>query len=803
VAEPNIVPFDYFDTLRAKQADDPVEATVRSIRARQIGRDLDQSASPDEVARTTRVARAEGVAPGLIEGRAEEVEAMQRRREFMGLVESSSALGRWAVNNPRGATAAQDDTESLGLLGGAWDFLKNLPGRVGGAGGWQLGGMLNDTFGMFEELNDAAMTPLWSAMSAVSEASGIDVLDPEPVLDARLRERAERTLFYRERAERAREANRGANFITEGLLRGTESVPLTIGAIATRNPNAAASVMGALSGGSSYAEARSQGLDVGTSLRYGTTQGAIEAITERIPAGTLTELIARKTPWGKAFVRELGQEMTGEQIATALQDLNDWAFLPENRGRTFADYLSERPEAALGTALGVVGGTSVTTGGIGAAQRATDATVRVTERLSQARQARQEREFFGRAGKAVEASKLRQRDPEALRSLLREQAAEVGAAQVYISGEAVRSLHQSADFDSNEDPFAAYDVEEAAAAGGDIVVPIEDFLTDIVGSKAWAAIKDDVRLTPGGMSPREAATFEESMEDVMAELSDRAARQDEAQANERTVRDKIVDRVAEMFGVSFTSPTARTIAELFAQRVQTRAARLGKEITGEELEGFEVRQVMPEGVAEAVKADKLDLVINAMRTGRPVEEGVGPSLLEFIKQRGGINDTGGDLASMGVPAKLLRDFDPRQGSLGGISGQGDYGVDTTLRAAIEAGFFPELQGVENEAGSSQLDTQALLDAIAEELAGRPAFAETRTDPVRAAADDLRAMLADAGLDPDAMSDVEVRAAVDGMQQDAGEGGLQQSAERGPRAFPVASFFDVEPYAIATFSLREV
>ena len=59
--------------------------------------------------------------------------------------------------------------------------------------------------------------------------------------------------------------------------------------------------------------------------------------------------------------------------------------------------------------------------------------------------------------------------------------------------------------------------------------------------------------------------------------------------------------------------------------------------------------------------------------------------MEFIREHGGINDPGGDLASMGMPARLIRETNPDQGTLGGISGAGDYGIDTTLRAAIEAG----------------------------------------------------------------------------------------------------------------------
>jgi hypothetical protein len=766
VAEP--IPFDMVQRALRAPGGDPVASTVARLRQQDVGATLRRLPDPQAAARVNRLSRETQLPPAQVEGREDEIEQSRRAATFSDFLSTSTAMTRWAAANPRGAAAAQDDTESLGLLGGAWDFVKNAPGRVVGAGGWGLSGMLSGTFTGLEELNDIAMTPLWAGMSAVSQASGLEFLEPERALEARQRQRSASTTYFREGTERAREANRGANWITEGLLSGVESVPLTLGAIATRNPTAASAVMGTVVGGGEYARAREAGLDPATAFRFGVTQGSIEGVTELIPAGTLVDLISRKTPWGKAFIRELGQEMTGEQVATALQDMTDWAFLPENREKTFGDYLSERPDAALSTALAVVGGTGSTVAGIGAAQRATDATIRVADRIGQARQARAERQFIDRAEKAAEGSKLRQRDPEAFRALLQQQAEEAGATSVFIPGDAIRAYQQSDSYDELNDPFGAYNVDEAAGAGGDVVIPIADALTDFVGTPAWKALKDDMRLAPGGMSSREAETFNEAMDDLMAEMGDQSARIDAVEAEQRTVREKIVDRVAEMFGESFTSPVARQIAELFAQRMQARASRLGQEVSEADLDGFGVRQVMPEGVAEAVKADKLDLVVNAMRQGKPVTSGVGSSLLEFIAGRGGINDTGGDLASMGVPAKLLRDT--AQGELaGGLSGAGDFGIDTTLRAAIEAGFFPELANVENEAGPSTLDTNVLLAALAEEAAGRPVYAETRDDPMRAAAEDLRAMLEQSGLNPDEMSDAEVRAAVEGMASGAQEG----------------------------------
>jgi hypothetical protein len=781
MSERRIIPFEYVERAARLPAEpnDPVNSTVTKLRAEQAGNDILRSPPPDTVARVTRLSRDEQIPPPMVEGREDEIEQSQRVRTFTDLVSRSSVLGRWAVENPRGAVAASDDTENLGMLGNAWADLKRLPARAAGSGGWRLGEYLSETWNRIEEAQEFILSPVDAAMGTFAEASGLDVFDPRPARNAAAEERQQRTAYFRDNAQAVADANRGSNWISEGLLAGTESAPMTLAAVLSRDPKMAASIFGVTSGSTAYGEARRQGVDAGTAFRYGFTQGAIEGGTELIPASTLVDLISRKLPWGTAFVRELGQEMTGEQVATVLQDLNDYAFLPENANKTLGDYIRERPDAAIQTALGVVGGTAVTTGTIGAAQRASDATARIAERVGQAGQARAERQFFDRAERAAEGSKLRTRDPEAFRQLVRQQAEDAGAASVFIPGEAVRAFQQSDSYDRQDDPFARFDVAEAFASGGDIVVPIEDFLTDIVGTQAWQAVREDVRLTAGGLSSREAATFEEAMDGLMAELGDQAAAQDAEQAAQRTTREKIVDRVAEMFGVSFTSPAARDIAEVFASRAETRASRLGQELSESSLDGLQVRQVMPEGVAEAVKADKLDLVINAMRKRGAVEIGEGPTLLDFIRERGGINDTGGDLASMGVPARMLRDFDPRQTAMDGISGEGDFGVDTTLRAAIEAGYFPELAGVENEAGPSTLDTQALLDALAEEVAGRPRYAQVREDATRAAADDLRAMLEDAGLSPDSMNDAEVRAAVEAMaNEDAGGRSYEQPAFHG-------------------------
>lgn len=772
---PELQPYDVGETPRSPvTAEGWLEREMRAERNGRVREVVDTAVAPEQIARETQVARRAGVPPLQVVDVAAAERGLQVR-DFTSLAERYPAMGRFALANPRGAAAAVDDSESLGLLGGAWDFLKNAPGRIGVAGGWRLGQGLTDTWNLLEGGIDTLMTPVDAAIDAVATAGGIDIIDVRATRDAAVVRREANSTYFGDRANAAADRFRGGNTITEGLLSGTESVPVTILAALTRNPETAATAMGALSGASSYADARRQGVAPAQALQYGFTQGLIEGGTERIPVGTLVDMIARKTPFARAFIRELGQEMTGEQAATFLQDMNDMAMLPENRDKTLSDFIAERPQRALDTALAVAGGTTVTTAGIGAAQRASDAVSAITTRVSDARQARTEQQFIDRAERAAEGSKLRQRDPEAFRALLREQAAEAGATSVFIPWPAIRAYQQSDRYNPDSDPFSEYDVDGAEATGGDIVFPIEDAITDLVGTPAWEAIRNDIRLTPGGMSANEADAFETGMDDIMAEASKPADTQG------ASVRDKLVERVADMFGVSYTSPAARSIAEIAVQRVTTRGERLGQPLTGNEFDNLKVKQIMPEGVAEAVKADNLDVVINAMRAGKDAVVGEGPSLLQFIKERGGVNDTGGDLASIGVPKKLLRDFDPRQTAMG-LSGAGDYGLDTTLRAAISAGYFPDLAGMQDESGADQLDVQTLIDALAEEAAGRPVYASMREDPMRVSGADLRAMLESTGYSPDTMTDAEIRAAVEAYATESQGGGYEQADPEGSDAF---------------------
>lgn len=782
-----------------------LEQAMQDERDNQIRLGIIAAPAPEQVAKATKIAREKDVPPGEVDGNLAYAEKAQQADYMTGLFGRFPALAKWAAGDPRGVAAAADDHKSLGMLGEAWDWLKMVPGRLG-AGSYSAGAGLREFTDPIANAGAYVNAAVQAPIQTVLDAAGINKgYDPFAAAARSVRENDANRARMRAEADRIRTANKSDNQYIEALLSGFESIPVTLGAILTRNPEAALGIMGVSAGGQGYRAARDKGLPVGTSLTYGTLQGGFEALTEKIPASSLIEALAKKTPFGKVFVEQLAQELPSEQVATVLQDFTEWAYL--NPDKPFSQFVAERPAAAVNTALATVTGSATVTGATVALDRTAQAAAKVAGRVEQSRIAKAHGTFFDKAGKAAEQSKLRERDPEAYAAALRAQADETGAKFVYIPGEAAQAYMQSDSYDPDGDPFSAWadDAAEAYSTGGDIVIPIEQALTKLPGSPAWAALKDDMRLVAGGISAREAQTFDDAIGEVMGALTDQMAAQDAAEAKGRTVRQKLLDSVAGMLGTGYTSPVARSLAELAVSRVEARAAALGKEVTGNEFDNLEIRTVLPESVALAKSADSLDLTINAMRKGKATSAQGGKSLLEWISARGGIEDPGGDIASMGadkwhlldkpvtgktkkgkaftakvIPGrrKLLKPSSAAQGNM--IGGEFNPNtIENTLDAAISEGFFPDLYAL-RETGTDyadKIDTGVLLAAIGDSLAGRDLYAQdARTDVARAAADDLRQYLEAQGYSPDEMGDGDIRALIQSGEGQSDQAGYEQLPE---------------------------
>ena len=231
---------------------------------------------------------------------------------FSRMIREAPALADWAAD-PINAAAAQDDLPRLSAL--------ERTVRIGGhslrrlATGWPaIGG------------------GVWGVMRAGAEWAGADAV-------AELAAGAQGIAEHL-RTRLAGSAPPGAGPIEHALYAGVESLSLSLAALpaAALGPGAYVGVLGAVQAGQSYGEARTQGLAVGQATSFAAAQGGIEILTELVPARFLIADLAAKAPLWRAVQHQLKTELLGEEVATAVQDLNEWANLPANAAKPFLAY---------------------------------------------------------------------------------------------------------------------------------------------------------------------------------------------------------------------------------------------------------------------------------------------------------------------------------------------------------------------------------------------------------------------------------------------------------------------------------
>ncbi|OHD00902.1 MAG: hypothetical protein A2885_13430 [Sphingopyxis sp. RIFCSPHIGHO2_01_FULL_65_24] len=777
---PTLPGLDYYDQRyrQRKPANepvsriDPLEAEMRRERDRQTRIDLLTSSSPDTVGRASTMAREIGASPLQVEDNFADAARGRDVRRFMTMAERYPAIGKWATANPRGAAAASDDYDSLSTLGRAWRSTSETVTGLGPmlmSGVYSAAGQVEGAIGAAYDLSESL-----NVMDDIT-AGFADILNRQfgtnwrPDLTKAIADKA--SADARKKRLAALKASedywspKSTSWLARDLLQGVKSVPVTIAALATRSPGGASAVVGTLTGGGEYQKARDQGADLGTALAYGARQGAVEAITERMPASKLLKDIAARSPVGKMIMRQLATEIPGEQVATFLQDFDEWVTL--NPEKTVAEFIAERPEAIRQTLFATIGGVGATTAITTTTTKAVDAAAQFAVKREEARRAQQEGVIIDQAGAAAEASKLRERDPDAFAALMRELAEETGADQVYIPAEAIQEFMQLDSFDAGAwSQFEEASIE-AIATGGDLVVPVDKVLTEMPGTAAWDALRDHMRLSPAGMSRSEAEAFNDDIADITAQLEEQASALDTFDREMLEGREALITDVTEkLMSAGYTPSVARTQAELVGKRYETRAARLGQKLTGAEFGGVSVTQILPEKLALSQKDTGLDRVIEAMRRNTKGES-AGKSLLQFIAERGGVDDPGGDISSMGGDKwhrgkvgqrKLVKAVDKKQASF--ISaGPRDTSHELVLRAAINAGYFPELEGREATTYDDAIDNRVLLEAIGAELAGTSRYAKEVDTSTTDAAAELAALLSNEGLDPTKATRRQIRDAV--------------------------------------------
>ncbi|WP_425407697.1 hypothetical protein [Hwanghaeella sp.] len=567
--------------------------------------------------------------------------------------------------------------------------------------------------------------------------------------------------------------------IAETAVESTPQLAASAGATAlTRNPAAGVAVLG----GSSFALERyrspaeflaDRGIDLSDpdqveqvlgdkdllreAQQFGFTRGAIIGAFDLASGGLASKTLAKSL-----FVDLLAQTVAqgglgggGEglaQLATTgevkpseviLEALAEFATAPIEATAVGGKYLAEARQARQAT-------------GAKAAQDAVDA--------------------------AAEASKLRQRAPDKFGEVNGKMMREQGVEAVSIPAEEMQRFMQTAPDAGNilaelgvEDQY-----QEALAIGGDVEITPEAFSEHIIGTPRYEALADHLRISPDAMTAAEAEVYardEVQREfEAVGEPDTSAVIETEAQIIQREVE-------AQLEAVGEAPQNAMYQATLIAQRYATRAERSGASA----LALWRDDNVTIRGAEPRASFNEDTRVLDVLRSGRTPEETLGLSsrpVLDVLAETGGV-DPAGDLAAELRALDVTPQTRPNLFRNGGI-GSGDNLVASEIPVFAERDFGDETNGY--------VPIDAIVEAVREELAGRPLRTQDQAERVaaiEAEIADLRERLEAVGIDETADDKVIRRALASNLEQtdqDASQDSPTGDEARGSIEFANAAVF---------------
>jgi len=389
--------------------------------------------------------------------------------------------------------------------------------------------------------------------------------------------------------------------IEAGVYSGVQSL-VTMGltlpaSIVTGNPAPTLYGMAGITGGQAYGQAREAGLDPYRALMFGTSQAAIEYATERIPVGRFLHDMKAGTPLWNMLMRQVAAEIPGEQVATALQDLNEWAIL--NPEKPFSDYLAARPDAAAQTLVATI----VASGGaVGTAQLASTAADRLAGRTVQAERAQLDGQVLAELDATAAASKLRARSRDDFQAFIKEAMGDGPVQDVYIRAEDLAQSGVDVAQLAQVSPAVAAQYEQALATGGDVRIPVDEYATRVAGTDLSQSMLPFLKTDPAGMTQAEAQDFMQNRGEQLRAEVEKVMAEREADAPFKESRELVeAELMTQLEQVArFTPDVNRAYAGMMSNFYAVQAARLG--VTPQEMYQRYPVQIRAEGFGQLDQA---------------------------------------------------------------------------------------------------------------------------------------------------------------------------------------------------------
>lgn len=549
---------------------------------------------PEHMAETLRLRRRYPAPVDVLYSALGEAQTQAKRESILEQLHGSAALTSAFGRDPSLAVIAQDDV----------DVLRRLETAVGSAVSYVLqptrrGGLLDDVESLSGRALSFVMQPhkpgglsdslqagqrmalAGAAHVAAGAAEWLNLLAPESVKPTTVQGQLARQfkaegdrLDAESKALLARgtQDNLSAG-VGSGVASAVQAAP-AIGLALLGPPGlaAAGTYLALVTGGQAFGEARRQGAALGTATAYGVAQGGIERLMEMAPLKALASAATARLGPGAltaAAVESLKKDIPREQATTVLQDFNEWVTL--NPGKSVAEFIAERPDAAVQTLIAtVVAGGALTgvAGGLSSARDAVEGLVWREEAL------KADAEQLDLAFQLAAQSKTRERSPEKFQEAVEQLVPDAGLRRVYVDGEVLAQLPPEQLQQLPAEVVAA--VPAAVQAGTTVQVPLAAALA-LANTPVGEVLHQNARAAPDAPSRAEkqgaeqrAAAHEEEMRRAALSVLEREQEDRDA--------DLIAGEVASQIEASgrHSAAVARGMGQLTAQYFLAQSAKLRK-----------------------------------------------------------------------------------------------------------------------------------------------------------------------------------------------------------------------------------
>jgi hypothetical protein len=474
---------------------------------------------------------------------------------------------------------------------------------------------------------------------------------------------------------------------------------------------------------------------IGASITGLTEKYGLDKILNRVPPQVKNRTLRFISDKAAAFGIEFAQELT------------------ENIAQDVTRQMLTNPEAPIGEGVlreSTVAGTAA-------------AIVRTALGIKSFRQAKDQQEFIESIADKAKSSKLRERSPEKFQEFIDLVTENGPVQQVFVPQEQFKQYFQSV----NKDPeqvakdLGITNYAEAELAGGDLVIPMNNFVSKIAPSDDLQGLMSDIRLAQGFDTPREAQEKMANLEADIAALREQYEKEDQFRGAETTAMQEIkADIEGQLVQLGMTAKTANDYATIAAAGFRGISTNAYKNMTVQERESM-VRRVFKQTefkvsmpMATILKDKKVDMQLDPLleslrsRSSFDPKKIYGPSLIEFLnKRKVKINDEMGEL--------VARDIDVGKTlSKRLIAGKGEagMGLEEAALIAYDFGYITE----QNEA--------LFLDALDEDLRGNPVYSAEFTDVTAETyvnqLENLQSYLERNNIDVRDMTNDEIRAKLD-------------------------------------------